>query len=351
MPLIDRFDTPARWRDFADDSPFYPAWDQQVAVLAGFDPGPDAGPAPDGPAPDGPAPDDGGPVPTIPPEQMGSWADPRAVEASVVETRTLSWIGMSRAFLTVRHRDDRAAAFRETDADRLNNQPEYFEWRVFRDETSGKIVKVVFTTESWQYWELLARTDRNRLVELYRELVDPAVQEADLFQTDEQGAEVYDRENVWNTERGIVHLVGKNPGNGLNQILGLCVGGTLNNRIDNFAEAAASADHAVDDYTVYDVGAVARKGFDIAPHDPVGLYIEGWDDTGFTAPDSSPAGDYWRITRGRPGQVLRLEYEVPHGEGFVVGDIRIGGRPIEFGSQLAEHIHSVIHVDVLRRAS
>jgi hypothetical protein len=35
---------------------------------------------------------------------------------------------------------------------------------------------------------------------------------------------------------------------------------------------------------------------------------------------------------------VRLEYEVPASEGFVVGDIRIGGRPIEFGGQLAEHV-------------
>jgi hypothetical protein len=31
-------------------------------------------------------------------------------------------------------------------------------------------------------------------------------------------------------------------------------------------------------------------------------------------------------------------YEVPASEGFVVGDIRIGGRPIEFAGQIAEHL-------------
>jgi hypothetical protein len=49
-------------------------------------------------------------------------------------------------------------------------------------------------------------------------------------------------------------------------------------------------------------------------------------------------GDYWRIVRGSPGAALRVEYEVPASEGFVVGDISIGGRPIRFGGQLAEHI-------------
>ena len=41
--------------------------------------------------------------------------------------------------------------------------------------------------------------------------------------------------------------------------------------------------------------------------------------------------------------VLRLEYEVPPGQGFVVGDLKIGGRRIEFGGQLAEQITVVIH--------
>jgi hypothetical protein len=36
--------------------------------------------------------------------------------------------------------------------------------------------------------------------------------------------------------------------------------------------------------------------------------------------------------------VLRLECEVPASLGFVVGDLKIGGRRIEYGGQLAEHI-------------
>jgi hypothetical protein len=63
-----------------------------------------------------------------------------------------------------------------------------------------------------------------------------------------------------------------------------------------------------------------------------------WDDTGWTKPDGTPVGDYWRISRGTAGAALRLEYEVPAGEGFVVGDIRIGGRPIKWGGQIAEHV-------------
>ena len=87
-----------------------------------------------------------------------------------------------------------------------------------------------------------------------------------------------------------------------------------------------------------DVGSLARKSLAITFEEPIGLYIAGYDDTGFSKPNGAPVGNYWSIVRGVPGRILRLEYEVPPGQGFVVGDIRIGGRPIEWGSQLAEHV-------------
>jgi hypothetical protein len=36
--------------------------------------------------------------------------------------------------------------------------------------------------------------------------------------------------------------------------------------------------------------------------------------------------------------VMRLEYKVPSGLGFVVGDLTLGGRKIVWGGQLAEQI-------------
>jgi hypothetical protein len=66
--------------------------------------------------------------------------------------------------------------------------------------------------------------------------------------------------------------------------------------------------------------------------------MTAYDDTGWTKPDGSPVDNYWTILRGNPGQILRLQYEVPPGAGFVVGDISIGGRPIEWGGQIAEHV-------------
>jgi hypothetical protein len=91
-----------------------------------------------------------------------------------------------------------------------------------------------------------------------------------------------------------------------------------------------------------DIGVLARKGLSITLLEPVGLYIVDWDDTGWTKPNGRPVANYWNVRRGVPGAAVRLEYEVPPGEGFVVGDISIGGRPIDFGGQIAEHVTVMI---------
>jgi hypothetical protein len=100
----------------------------------------------------------------------------------------------------------------------------------------------------------------------------------------------------------------------------------------------AVANTSVDPRVTYDVSALVRKPLSVTLGEPIGLYITGYDDTGWTKPDGSPVDDYWRILRGSPGQILRLEYQAPAAAGFVVGDITIGGRPIEWGGQIAEHV-------------
>jgi hypothetical protein len=68
------------------------------------------------------------------------------------------------------------------------------------------------------------------------------------------------------------------------------------------------------------------------------LYIKGVSVAGWKTPDDSNAADYWRITRGTSEKALRAVYEVPAAKGFTVGDITIGGRPIEFGAQIVDFI-------------
>jgi len=331
MALITKYDTPASLRDVPEGSSFYDKWHNFVNGAGGVSA-----------------------APPVPP-----WIDPVRVDPDVVTVRTLSWIGFPRKTLTVDRRDDRAQGFADAEdsgatGDWRPKQKEYFEWHTTRDE-AGKVTKVAFSTETPQYFERLAEVDKERVLELYREHVDPNVQWDELVNADG----TYDRHNRWTTTDGIMHYV--NNINELNQAIGLAQNGA-NATVVNLADRNLAPDrdnfefpvidfNAADDYIIREVAALCRSGFDVTVHEPVGLYIDGWDDSGWTKPDGSPVGDYWRITRGRPGAVLRLEYKVPSEEGFVVGDILIGGRPVLHGGQLAEHMTSSLPVVVARRSS
>jgi hypothetical protein len=301
MPLLARFDTPASLRDFPAGSAFYDQWSARIAGrIAASTPG------------------SGG----------GEFYDPTETSVDIVAERGLTWMAFPRALFVAGHRDDHAAAFALGDDRDL--QEEYCEWRVTRNG-AGKITKVVFVTETPEYWEEVALTDRARLVDMYRALVSPAVVEADLF----IGAS-YNRRNRWNTIDGIVHFI--QTINTLDAALGLSQGSVNSGSARDNYEASPGPRTSVDPRVGLDIGTLSRRGLSITLREPIGLYIARWNDDGWTKPSGAPVGNYWRMTRGVPGMVLRLEYEVPAGSGFVVGDIRIGGRPIELGGQIAEHV-------------
>jgi hypothetical protein len=307
MPLVARFDTPGSLRDAPPGSAFYDHWHRRVARLLK-----DATPA-----------------------NGGEFVDPSVVRLTPVGEPTYAWTGFPRPHLVVNHRDDREAAFKAGE-DRLA-QHEYLEWHVTRD-ARGRITKVTFTTETPEYWEALAETEPDILLALYRELVSPDVRAADLF----QGGR-YVRDNVFNHARGIVHYVMKI--NGIAPLINAEQDSPIRGRVaDNYDALPLRFAKGTPLYTAadarfsLDIGVLQRQGLSLTVREPLGLYMIDFDDTGFTRPDGRPVGDYWRVVRGRAGAALRVEYAVPASEGFVVADIRIGGRPIRYGGQLAEHI-------------
>jgi hypothetical protein len=323
MARLCRFDTPASLRDLPDGSAFYEDWHNFVSgSIAESTAG-------------------GGGV--------GEFFNAHLVDVTVKGRRDLVWMAFPRDVL-MSDRDDRQAAFRI--AENRAAQDEYCEWRVTRN-AGGKITKVEFVTETPEYWERLWAADRARVVELYRCLVgDPSVAEADLH----DGSGKYVRDNKWNGfgtfggdgPKGIVHLI--QSINTLSAALGIVQLVSDSDLLaDNF-EATSLASTSVDARVALDIDALVRKGLSVTLRDPIGLYIAAWDDTGWIKPNGKPVGDYWRVVRGGPGRVLRLEYEVPAREGFVVGDIRIGGRPIEWGGQVAEHVTVTIGGDAGVRA-
>ena len=314
MALVTQFDTPASIRDLPAGSAFYADWHSFLATQLSTVNG--TGTA------------------------TGSkFYDASELDISPIAQHTLVWMGFPRHLL-VTHRDNLTAAYIDADNDlpTRSAQNEYCEWYVHRNSL-GQITKVTFVSEVPEYWERLWLADSSRVVDLYRTFVSPAVVAADL----RTGAGAYDKFNRWNTTDGIMHFI-QNI-NTLDDAIGLSEGSVHPGTARDNYEMPPGPATSVDPRVVMDIAALGRKGppkLAITLREPIGLYILGYDDTGWTKPDGTPVGDYWRIARGVAGQILRLEYEVPASEGFLVSDIRIGGRRIEWGGQLAEHVTCTI---------
>ena len=86
----------------------------------------------------------------------------------------------------------------------------------------------------------------------------------------------------------------------------------------------------------------ATLGNEITLLDPVGLYLDGLLSAGMETPDGADAADFWRIERGEPGHAVRASFAVPEDRGYVVGDIKVDGRPITRGGQVADNVRVLI---------
>jgi hypothetical protein len=338
MALLTRFDTPGRLRDLPDSSPFYDAWHQKVSDL--IDEQAEVALA----------------IAFEPPPPGSGFYNPSRTEVNVVGARALVWMGFPRDLLNEGINRDRRAAFSKGEVRGVSvpegrtTQIEYLEWFTQRDDR-GRITKVTFTTETPEYWQALFRSPGgpDRVLELYRELLgNPQIALSEI--TD--GAGKYDPLNVWNTSRGVIHYIVERQDGAVNTLRGafnLVALAAIRPVVSDNFQLIDSARTSSDPRITLTIRGFARKGWQTTVADPIGVYLCGWDDTGWSKPDGSPVDNYWRIVRpaGASGPpALRLVYEVPRSEGFVVGDIRIGGRPIEFGGQIAEHLTVMFHAVV-----
>lgn len=227
------------------------------------------------------------------------------------------------------------------DSDR-SNQDEYCEWSVTRD--AGKVTRVTFTCEGPEYWQLLAQANPDQVVELYRKHVHRDVQKQDLFGPDGR----YQERNRWNnsTTDGAMHMI--QDSNTIGAAIELAAAATIRRVIDGRELASeqtlikcslyGEANRNSDPHIGAAVNAIARQQADISLADPVGLHFHDLSTEGWETPDGSDPKDYWTYSRGDAASPVRAVYEVPAGKGFAVGDITIGGRAIEFGSQIADFI-------------
>ena len=222
-------------------------------------------------------------------------------------------------------------------------QDEYCEWSVTR-RADGKITRATFTCEGPEYWELLARTQPDTLLDLYQEFVNPAVQRDDLF--DASGT--YIPRNKWNstTTNGAMHLI--QDANTLSAEIELSAAASIV-RVNNGRELTGEqeliecAQYGVpqrnsDPHIGGVVNSVARLKADLALSNPVGLYFKDLSTAGWATPDGSDPQSYWKYIRGSAEHPVRAVYEVPDSKGFTVSDITIQGTPIMFAAQITDFI-------------
>ena len=88
------------------------------------------------------------------------------------------------------------------------------------------------------------------------------------------------------------------------------------------------------------VNHLAALGYAITLADPVGLYIDHLDMTGFTFRDSAASIDpeWFKIIRGSAGTNRASRLRSSHNRVGTVSDVKIAGEPITHGGQLAERM-------------
>jgi hypothetical protein len=232
---------------------------------------------------------------------------------------------------------------RAADSDR-NEQDEYCEWSV--QKRGGKIVRVTFTTEVPEYFAHLWDTDPDGLLKLYRRLVDPRVKLADLRDGDGDYLPI----NRWNhpSRSGrIAHLL--QASNTLGAAVDLVARATVARRDANgkpvteqqaliaCARLGDPRRHS-DPQIAGAVNGAAVGGAEITFANPPGLHLGRPRTAGMVTPDGADAARFWTIERGDPEHTVRARFEVPASKRYVVGDITIGGKPIQLGGQIAERV-------------
>ncbi|KAF9059705.1 hypothetical protein BDP27DRAFT_1453131 [Rhodocollybia butyracea] len=221
--------------------------------------------------------------------------------------------------------------------------------RSIKRDANGKMTRIVFCNEGPEYFEFLAQYQRNTLLDLYRSL-NPGfnILEEDLFVDN-----VYNPLNKWNssTDTGtIMHLIQVNNTLGAEVDLGARAtvqrkrpDGTLITDSDELIQCSkyGNPNRNSDPTIGAGINAAARNQVMLTIQNPVGLYIDSINWNLIEPPaghDEDDPSTFWKWTRGRTGNYMRGEFEVPEGKGYVLGDLKVNKKPLEYGGQLADYI-------------
>jgi hypothetical protein len=243
-------------------------------------------------------------------------------------------------------------------------QDEYCEWHVERE--GSRVESISFTCEPPEYWEFLAGRDFDLVHRLYKELLREPEIEADelrwphdVYARGQRASEMvlayrageYNPRNVWNTEKGAVHLT--HPANSLFAEIILASDGTIawpvapdaQGNVDEIelmcCAGRGGINRSSDPLILRGVFNFARRGNSVALANPIGLYMTPFALGGLLDPDENPVGpECLRFGRQSAdgSRILRAEVAPPQGASFTLDRCTLDGYPLRFGGQIARRI-------------
>jgi len=241
-----------------------------------------------------------------------------------------------------------AKAWQRAD-DSRNNQEEYCEWEIVRDPAQqNRVVRVTFSCETEDYYRFLAENSPELLLALYKKHVSPNVKLEDLI----SGGD-YVPQNRWNYPQTVgahgvlIHMAQRN--NTFEAAVNLASVASWP-RVDDAGRPITGEQPLIacspfgdarrhsDPHIGAEINALVRAGNEVSFADPVGLYMHEIDQSDWETPDGSSPTNWFRVVRGNADFMLRVVFEAPPGTDAVLGDVKIGGRKIQFGGQIAETI-------------
>jgi hypothetical protein len=258
------------------------------------------------------------------------------------QTVDIKWVAFPRN-VTVSTVSDKQR-WRRADSSR-DLQDEYCEWSVERDPETDKIKQVTFTCEGPEYWSFLANSSPALALSLYRKFVSPDVKQQDLFLANGR----YNPRNKWNatTVNGAMHLIQAN--NTLTAEIELAAGASvvriINGKLLTGEEELircgeyGGVERHSDPHIGAVVNSVTRQKADVTLANPVGLYFADLDVAGWETPDHVDPKTFWKYVRGTAEKPVRAVFEVPKEHGYLVSDIKIQGKPIDFAAQMTDFIN------------
>jgi hypothetical protein len=247
-----------------------------------------------------------------------------------------------------------------------HRQDEYLEW-VGRRNGDGKLSKVIFVAEGYDYFDALFEHDEKRVVELYQEFTATGNIGADdlrapkgVYRRLSNGARVevvkpggFNHRNRFNINPGIVHL--SHRANSLGAEVNLAgVSGILRRKADGSVLEGDDAEELLcccrggnpnrnsDPGISQQAYAQVKQGKRYTLANPVGLYIASVDHNKVETSAGDPlTDDWWTVVRGdglpdaASSRVLRLELAPPKRSKLTLEDLVASGVPVRYPGQLA----------------